>query len=63
MNQNISTDIKNKISEDLSPTRKLTGLHLKIVAAIKLIKISMTEIFLDLEIGNIKNVKVKAKPK
>ena len=37
MNQNISTDIKNKISEDLSPTRKLTGLHLKIVAAIAII--------------------------
>ena len=28
-----------------------------------LIKISIIEIFLDLEIGNIKNVKVKAKPK
>ena len=28
-----------------------------------LIKISNIEIFLDLEIGNIKNVKVKAKPK
>jgi len=37
MNQNISTDIKNKISEDLSPTRNLTGLHLKVVAAIAII--------------------------
>jgi len=37
MNQNISTDIENKISEDLSPTRNLTGLHLKIVAAIAII--------------------------
>jgi len=37
MNQNISTDIKNKIDEDLSPTRKLKGLHLKIVATIAII--------------------------
>jgi len=37
MNQNISTDIENKISEDLSPTRNLTGLHLKIVVAIAII--------------------------
>ena len=37
MNQNISTHIKNKISEDLSPTRNLTGLHLKVVAAIEII--------------------------
>ncbi len=37
MNQNISTDIKDKISEDLSPTRNLTGLHLKVVAAIAII--------------------------
>ncbi len=37
MNQNISTDIENKISEDLSPTRNLTGLHLKTVAAIAII--------------------------
>ena len=37
MNQNISTDIENKISEDLSPTRNLTGLHLKVVAAIAII--------------------------
>ena len=28
----LSTDIENKISEDLSPTRNLTGLHLKVVA-------------------------------
>ena len=37
MNQNLNTDIENKISEDLSPTKKLTGLHLKIVAAIAII--------------------------
>ena len=37
MNQNISTDIENKISEDLSPTRNLTGLHLKVVGAIAII--------------------------
>ncbi|MDC0339475.1 TRAP transporter permease [Pelagibacteraceae bacterium] len=34
MNQNIQDKIKDKISEDLSPTRNLTGLHLKIVASI-----------------------------
>ena len=32
-------------------------------AAIKLIKISKIEIFLEREIGNIKNAKIKAKPK
>ena len=37
MNQSIDTNIENKISEDLSPTRNLTGLHLKIVAAIAII--------------------------
>jgi len=37
MDQNISTEIENKISEDLSPTRNLTGLHLKVVAAIAII--------------------------
>jgi len=37
MDQNISTDIENKISEDLSPTRNLTGLHLKVVAAIAIV--------------------------
>jgi len=37
MNQNISTQIKKKISEDLSPTRNLKGLHLKIVLAIAII--------------------------
>jgi len=37
MNQNTSTNIENKISEDLSPTRNLKGLHLKIVAAIAII--------------------------
>jgi len=37
MNQNISTNIENKISGDLSPTRNLTGLHLKVVVAIAII--------------------------
>jgi len=34
MNQNTNTKIGSKIQEDLSPTRNLTGLHLKIVVAI-----------------------------
>jgi len=37
MNQNTNTKIESKIHEDLSPTRNLTGLHLKIVAAIAII--------------------------
>jgi len=37
MNQNVDTKIENKIHEDLTPTRNLTGLHLKIVAAIAII--------------------------
>ena len=37
MNQETDTKIKSKIHEDLSPTRNLTGLHLKIVAAIAII--------------------------
>jgi len=37
MNQNTDTKIESKINEDLSPTRNLTGLHLKIVAAIAII--------------------------
>jgi len=37
MNRNTSTEIESKISEDLSPTKNLTGLHLKIVAAIAII--------------------------
>ena len=37
MNQNISAQVEKKISEDLSPTRNLTGLHLKIVLAIAII--------------------------
>jgi len=36
MNQNIDK-VESKISEDLSPTRNLKGLHLKIVAAIAII--------------------------
>jgi len=37
MNQNMNTDVENKISENLSPTRNLTGLHLKVVVAIAII--------------------------
>ena len=37
MNQNIDTKIESKISEDLSPTRNLTGIHLKIVLGIAII--------------------------
>jgi len=37
MDQKTDTKIKSKIHEDLSPTRNLTGLHLKIVAAIAII--------------------------
>ena len=37
MDQNTSTIIKSKIQEDLSPTRNIKGLHLKIVAAIAII--------------------------
>jgi len=37
MNQKTDTKIESKIHEDLSPTRNLTGLHLKIVAALAII--------------------------
>jgi len=37
MNQNIQSKIKEKISEDLSLTRNLTGLHLRIVASIAIL--------------------------
>jgi TRAP transporter 4TM/12TM fusion protein len=37
MNQSIKEKIKSKINEDLSPTKNITGLHLKIVAAIAII--------------------------
>ncbi len=37
MNQSINEKVESKINEDLSPTRNLTGLHLKIVAAIAII--------------------------
>ena len=37
MNQSISDKVNSKIKEDLSPTRNLTGLHLKIVASIAII--------------------------
>ncbi len=34
MNQNVQSKIKDKIQEDISPTRNLTGIHLKIVFGI-----------------------------
>jgi len=37
MSQSFSEKVKNKINEDLSPTKNLTGLHLKVVAAIAII--------------------------
>ena len=37
MSQSINEKVKNKINEDLSPTRNLTGFHLKIVASIAII--------------------------
>ena len=37
MNQNIQNKIVDKISEDISPTRNLTGLHLKIVLGIAIL--------------------------
>ena len=37
MNQSINNEVESKISEDLSPTRNLTGLHLKIVGSIAII--------------------------
>ena len=37
MKQSISRKVDSKIKEDLSPTRNLTGLHLKIVASIAII--------------------------
>ena len=37
MNQNIQSKIKDKISEDLSPTRNLTGFHLRIVTSIAIL--------------------------
>ncbi|MDB0072140.1 TRAP transporter permease [Candidatus Pelagibacter sp.] len=37
MNQSINSKVESKISEDLSPTKNLTGLHLKIVGSIAII--------------------------
>ena len=37
MNKNIQSEIVDKISEDISPTRNLTGLHLKIVLSIAIL--------------------------
>ena len=37
MNQSVNNIVESKISDDLSPTRNLTGLHLKIVGSIAII--------------------------
>ena len=37
MNNNFNKKIQSKISEDLSPTKNLSGIHLKIVASIAII--------------------------
>ena len=37
MSQNIKDKIEKKISEDISPTKNLSGLHLKIVMGIAII--------------------------
>ena len=37
MNQNIQSKIKDKIREDISPTRNLSGIHLKIVFGIAIL--------------------------
>ena len=37
MNQNFQSKIKDKIQEDISPTRNLSGIHLKIVFAIAIL--------------------------
>ena len=37
MNQSIQSKIKDKIQEDISPTRNLSGIHLKIVFGIAIL--------------------------
>ena len=37
MNQNVQSKIKDKIQEDISPTRNLSGIHLKIVFGIAIL--------------------------
>jgi TRAP transporter 4TM/12TM fusion protein len=37
MNQNVQSKIKDKIQEDISPTRNLTGIHLKVVFSIAIL--------------------------
>jgi len=37
MNKNLKNNVKDRIYEDLSPTRNLTGIHLKIVSSIAII--------------------------
>jgi len=37
MNKNLKNNVKDRIYEDLSPTRNLTGIHLKVVSSIAII--------------------------
>ena len=37
MNQTIQSKIKDKIQEDISPTRNLSGIHLKVVFGIAIL--------------------------
>ena len=37
MNENLKSNVKDRIYEDLSPTRNLTGIHLKVVSSIAII--------------------------
>jgi TRAP transporter 4TM/12TM fusion protein len=37
MNKNLKSNVKDRIYEDLSPTRNLTGIHLKVVSSIAII--------------------------
>ncbi|MDC0449659.1 TRAP transporter permease [Pelagibacteraceae bacterium] len=37
MNENLKSNVKNRIYEDLSPTRNLAGIHLKVVSSIAII--------------------------
>ena len=43
MNQTIQSKIKDKIQEDISPTRNLSGVHLKIVFGIAILGFALTE--------------------
>ena len=45
MSDSISSKVKNKISEDLSPTRNITGFHLKIVTAIAIVHLILSMVY------------------